>query len=226
MKCLHNHQRAAKVLTIALMMTVLTQAQNPTSVERQQSGFYGYFGLGIGCLTGQPDVEDNTNEPLALKSTTLAQDMAIEPDIEMGVGDIIHYFDLEAGVAYRYYQIETYGSLEFATGNYGYSFTRTSPMLGGNFYIPLGKPGKHAMYFGSAFNYNFVNADVFNDSNWGYRLQYGFSFQYGEWDLQPYLIYNSCKLSDNYNGQNLNINFSSIQIGVLLSWHSIIYFKD
>lgn len=226
MKWLHNHQRVAKVLIIALMMSVLTHAQDSTNVSKRYSGFYGYFGLGIGFLTGEPDVDPYANEPYALKSNALAQDMTFEPDIEIGIGDVINYLDLEAGVAYRYYLIEAFGSLEFASGDYGYNFIRVSTSLGGNFYIPLGKPGKHAMYLGSAFNYNFVNSKYFTDSSFGYKIQYGFSFQYSDWDLQPYLIFNSVKLTDTYQGQNLNINFSSIQIGILLSVHPIIYFKD
>jgi len=69
--------------------------------------------------------------------------------------------------------------------------------------------------------------EEFSASSPGFRLQAGFSLQFGTFNLQPFGAFNyaSATDTDNQDWEDFNLNYTNGQIGVNFSFHPKINFK-
>jgi hypothetical protein len=193
--------------------------------ERRQSGLYPIFGIGIGGFYPQ-DVNDYIQNEIDAKGYYDTYNT-----------ELYMFIELKGGLTYRLKRFDFSGIVEWdlapkvimvsgGNGNLNYNFTRVAPTISTNYYFPLGS-GKHALFIGGAIHYNILKFKNYSAAAPGYKIQFGSSMQFGRFNLQPYLAYNYATASDNdpIMGNDFELNYTGGQIGVICSFHDLIYFK-
>jgi hypothetical protein len=87
--------------------------------------------------------------------------------------------------------------------------------------------GVHAFFLGGGVHYSFMMLEDFSASNPGFRIQAGVSLQFNKINLQPFsaFIYAAATDSSNPDWGNFNMNYTSGQIGLNISFHQRINYK-
>ncbi len=93
-----------------------------------------------------------------------------------------------------------------------YNFTRVSPGILSKFYFPI-KSGRHSFYIGPGVNYHFMKFEEFEASNVGGKLQFGLSYNFKRFSLQPYMCYDYAVATDDNQTASLELNYSGLQVG-------------
>jgi hypothetical protein len=157
--------------------------------------------------------------------------------------ELYMYYEIKGGVTFRLKNVDFSGLLEYDIApkfvivkgggdNITYGFSRFSPEISTNFYIP-NKTGKNAFFIGAGVNYSFMKFKDFSASNPGFKLQAGYSLQFGKLNLQPYAAFRYVKAIDSSDvvwgtddeHSNFELNYTGGQIGVVLSFHPRINYK-
>jgi hypothetical protein len=215
----------SKKLVKLLLMIILIL---PGNLAKSQSSFaiYPSFSIGLGFFYPS-DVNDYiTNEMMSSYTETYNTDIYLN-------------FELRGGLSFRMKKLEISGSFECAfapkvvVGADSYSFNRFSPLVSAIYYIPVGSSGKNALLVGGGIHYNFLKFEDFKGSNPGLKLMVGYSMQAGHFNLQPNLSVNIIKAegsSDYDNGfgyttNYLDLNYTGVNIGVILSFHRKISYR-
>ena len=102
-----------------------------------------------------------------------------------------------------------------------YHFDKFSTGFITKFHIPV-KSGKHSIFFAPGLHYNFMkfvdyNKNVYKGNAIGARVEGGLSFNFGSFNLQPFIFYDYAKAIDKTN-YDFELNYSGVQIGVDFSF--------
>ncbi|MCX6335213.1 MAG: hypothetical protein NT092_13105 [Bacteroidia bacterium] len=152
--------------------------------------------------------------------------------ILLGSTDLIMYEDVSVFLNFKTRWIDITPTLEYAIspkiviGAENFYFTRVSPGVLANFFIPTGLSGKNAVFIGGGFQYHtmkFTESDGpadFKGNDLGFRIQLGYDLQFGNFNLQPVLAYNVAKtMGKQTSGSPLDMNYSGGQIGINMIFH-------
>jgi hypothetical protein len=211
------------VMIIALMLPVsILQSQESST---RSTAVYPTFGFGIGFF-----YPSDVNDYIQYEIDDLGYTDQYNTSLYM-------YLEIKGGLTFRMKKMDISGSLEYCiapkwvvvTGggsNLTYSYTRLSPVITANYYIPL-KSGRHAFFLGGGVHYNIMKFKKFSASSPGFKLQAGFSLQMGKFNLQPYVAFNYVKATDSSDQVwgDFDMDYTGGQIGIMLSFHPRINYK-
>ncbi|MBN1416215.1 MAG: hypothetical protein JW973_14025 [Bacteroidales bacterium] len=150
---------------------------------------------------------------------------------QVGFSEMILYEEVQGFLTYRIKFVDITSLVEYAIGpklfivipgdDQYYFFHRLSPGLLANFYIPVGS-GKHAIYIGGGAQYHFMWFEEFKGNTIGFRLQAGFSLQFGRFNIQPHLAFNLAKAvhKDESTDRTFDLNYTGGNLGINVSIHS------
>jgi len=116
-------------------------------------------------------------------------------------------------------------SPKIVIGAEDFYFTRVSPGVLANFFIPTGMSGKTAFFIGGGFQYHALklsgsDMNPYTGNDLGLRFQLGYDLQFGNFNLQPVLAFNVIKdLGTTASGSFLEMDYTGGQIGVNMSFH-------
>jgi hypothetical protein len=185
---------------------------------------YPTFGVGIGFFYPR-DVNNYIESSLPSGYTT-----------EYGFSELIMYLDVHAGITFRMKQFDISGMVEYDIApklimvtngdDINFFYNRLAPGITANYYIPVAS-GRHAFFIGGGVNYSFLKLEDFTASNPGFRLQAGFSLQFGKFNLQPFGAFNYVSATDSSDPdwEDFKMNYTSGQIGVNMSFHPRMNYK-
>lgn len=204
-----------KSIVVVILLVITTASLN--AQETNKSALYPGFGIGFGFFY-PGDINDYLAETYVSYET-----------INM---DMYMYYPLQAFLTYKIKRFDVTGIVEYATGpkyevTYSdwYFFNRFSPGVVGNIFFPVGS-GKHAFYAGLGAQYHIMTFEEFSASNIGFRLQGGFSLQFGKINLQPHFALNIVSADDDSSVNNkFNLNYTGGQIGVNVSFHKPVAYR-
>jgi hypothetical protein len=146
--------------------------------------------------------------------------------ILFGNTDMIIYYELSAFLNFKTRWVDVQPTLTYAIapkiiiGAESFYFSRVSPGVLANFFIPTGLSGKNALFIGGGFQYHMMDFDNFEGNDLGFRLQLGFDLQFGGFNLQPVLALNIAEAKGTApSASPLNMNYTGGQIGINMSFH-------
>jgi len=147
--------------------------------------------------------------------------------ILFGVTDMFIYYEVSGFLKFKTKWFEVTPAFTYAispkivSGAEEFYFTRMSPGCMANFFIPVGFEGKNAIFIGGGMQYHMMKFEEFEGDNLGYRIQLGFDFQFGSFNLQPVLAFNIANVPDGMfvNDIIYDLNYTGGQIGVNMSFH-------
>jgi hypothetical protein len=216
-----------KLLKLGLFAALILTCLNLKSQDSTAKSLtvYPTFGLGIGFF-----YPEDVNQ-------------YIEDEIVAGYGssyntNMYMYLEVKGGVTFRLKQVDFSALLEYDIApkfvmvsdgdNFSYTFSRISPEISANYYIPS-RSGKNAFFIGGGVNYSFMTFKEFSASNPGFKIQLGYSMQMGKFNLQPYGAFRYVKATDSSSSDpvwdNFELSYTGGQIGVLLSFHPPVKYK-
>jgi hypothetical protein len=216
-----------KISKLTLIAVILLQGLTLKSQESPSKSLLVYpsFGFGIGFFYPK-DVNDYIKE-----------------EIISGYGstvntDLYMYLEIKGGITFRLKNVDFNAMLEYDIApkyvvvsgggdNFSFAFTRIAPEISANYYIP-GESGKNAFFIGGGVNYSFMSFKEFKASNPGFKLQAGYSMQFGKFNMQPYLAFRYVKATDtssDVNWPKFNLDYTGGQIGIILSFHQRMNYK-
>lgn len=182
------------------------------------SGFYPGIGIGFGFFYPRGVNEYINNE---LSSYYM----------QYGTQEMFMYYDLEGSLTYKMKWFDVTALAEYAIGPkfilitntsewITYGFSRFSPGMLADFYLPFGT-GRHAVFMGGGAQYHFMKFKTVKAHNIGFRIQAGVSLQFRKINIQPLLAFNIANAKDEMtvNEQLYDLNFTGGQLGVKLSFH-------
>lgn len=214
----------SKLLQLLLIVFVLMPGMAVQSQEttNKTNAVYPTFGVGFGFFY-PGDVNDYIE--YSLPSSYI---------IEYGTPEIFMLIDLHAGVTFRMKRFDVSAMLEYDIApkfimveggdDITFVFSRVAPGITANYYVPVGT-GRHAFFLGGNVNYSFMIFEDFRASSPGFKIQLGFSMQFGKFNLQPFGAFNYASGTDSDNsswGKDFKLNFTNGQVGVYLSFHPAI----
>lgn len=208
------------LLVVSMLMPGMTVKSQETTAK--SNAVYPTFGVGFGFFHPE-DVNDYIE--YSLPSGYIS---------EYGTEDIFMLIDLHAGITFRMKRFDISAMLEYdiapkfiiieGADNQTHVFSRVAPGITANIYIPVGT-GRHAFFLGGNVNYSFMSFKDFRASSPGFKLQLGFSMQFGKFNLQPFGAFNYASGKDTDNaawGKDFSLNYTNGQVGVYLSFHPAI----
>jgi hypothetical protein len=214
-----------KLSILALILVLILPGLTLKSQETSAKSFAVYPTLGFGIGFFYPkDVNDYIKEEIVASYSS-----AVNTDLYM-------YLEIKGGVTFRLKSVDFSMLLEYdiapkfvvVTGgdDFAYSFTRFSPEISANYYIP-NKSGKHAFFIGGGVNYSFMRFKEFSASSPGFKLQMGYSLQFGKLNLQPNVAFRYVKATDSSDDiwGDFDLDYTGGQIGVILSFHPRMNYK-
>jgi len=209
------------IILLILPSIVLHSQESSTG----SGAFYPSFGVGFGFFY-PGDVNDY-----------IQNEMDELGYIEEYNTDMYLYLEIRGGLTYRIKNFDFNGFLEYDIApkwimvegggdDLSYSYSRISPLISVNYFIPVGS-GKHAFFLGGGVNYSFMKFKEYSASNPGFKLQAGFSLQFGKFNMQPFGAFNYAKATDTSDPDqgDFELNYTSGQIGVNFSFHPTINYK-
>jgi hypothetical protein len=147
------------------------------------------------------------------------------------------YLEAKAGLTYRLKSFDVTGGIEYnlapkyviveggSVSSITYFYHRFSPEISANYYIS-NKNGKNAFFLGGGINYSFLSFEEFSASAPGFKLQLGYSLQFGKFNLQPYGAFRYTKVTDSSHDMgDFVMTYTGGQIGVTMSFHPLIPYK-
>ncbi len=214
-----KYRNLAKILCRMPVIVVLAFYISQPSAEAQEKKFA--VGPGLSINAGYFDPED--------VNTYIANELR-NYQIFLGTSDMFLYYEASAFIKFKTRLVEFLPSFSYAispkivTGaDENFYFTRMSPGFIANFFIPVGFRGEHAFLIGGGVQYNIMAFEGYEGKGLGYRVQAGFDFQFGNFNLQPTIAYNIAEAT----GKNpeaeireLNLNYSGLQLGVVMSFYT------
>ncbi len=221
-----------KWLPACLVVMLLCIALSPVKSQEASSksvAVYPTIGFGIGFFYPQ-DVNQ-----------------FIKDEIISGYGasyntDLYMYLELKGGVTVRLKKVDFSALLEYDIApkivmvtngeSFSFGYSRVSPEISANYYIP-NQSGKNAFFIGGGVNYSFMSFKGFNASSPGFKLQAGYSMQFGKFNMQPYVAFRYSRATDTSDAvwgdadQNTEFTLDYIggQIGIILSFHPRMLYK-
>jgi len=146
--------------------------------------------------------------------------------IIFGNTDLIAYYELSAFLNFKTRWVDVQPTLTYAIapkiiiGAESFYFTRVSPGVLANFFIPTGLSGKNALFIGGGFQYHIMSFDKYEGNDLGFRLQLGYDMQLGGFNLQPVLAFNIANtIGTAPSASPLEMNYTGGQIGINMSFH-------
>ena len=217
--------KAKALFWFAFMVIMSWQTLFSQDKVAKTSAFYPSFGLGIGFFYPS-DVNDYIDLDMAYQGVegTFNTDLYMYLEVKAGLTYRMKSFDLTGGIEYdvapKYVVVEGGSS-----GSLTYFYHRVSPEISANYYIS-NKNGKNAFFIGGGFNYSFLSFEESNASAPGFKVQLGYSMQFGKFNLQPYGAFRYTKATDSSTGiGDFVMDYTGGQIGVNMSFHPLILYK-
>jgi hypothetical protein len=207
-------------LVIMSWQTMLSQDS-----AAKTSAFYPSLGLGIGFFYPS-DVNDYMEFDMASQGVagTYNTTMYMYLEVKAGLTYRMKSFDITGGIEYNVapkYIIVEGGSVN----SISYFYHRLSPEISANYYIS-NKNGKNAFFIGGGINYSFLSFEEFSASAPGFKVQLGYSMQFGKFNLQPYGAFRYTRATDSSTGMgDFVMDYTGGQIGVTMSFHPMILYK-
>ena len=210
--------RGVCLATGIFMMMFSTLGMNAQEGITKKSAFYPGIGIGFGFFYPK-----GVNEFISNDLSSYYQ--------QLGTFDMFMYYEVNGFLTYRMKWFDVTALAEYAIApkfilisntsemiTYGYS--RFSPGMLANFYVPMGS-GRHAVMLGGGAQYHFMRFKEFKGNNIGFRLQAGVSLQFGKLNLQPLLAFNLANVNDGMlvNGKLYDLNYTGGQLGINVSIH-------
>lgn len=224
--CVVLSKSKTKVILWLLFSVVMSwQTSHSQDLPAKTSAFYPTFGLGIGFFYPS-DVNDY-----------IVIDMANQGAVGTFNTKMYMYLEAKAGLSYRMKSFDITGGLEYdmapkyviveggSVNSITYFYHRLSPEISANYYIP-NKSGKNAFFFGGGVNYSFLSFEDFSASAPGFKVQLGYSLQFGNFNLQPYGAFRYTRATDSSTGMgDFVLGYTGGQIGVTMSFHPLIPYR-
>jgi hypothetical protein len=196
--------------------TLNAQEANP-----QKMIIYPSFGVAAGFFSPS-DVNDYIEASLALKGIVK----------QYGTTDMFVNYEVHGGVTFRLKKMDFSGELAYGFSpkwilvengeNQNYFFSRVSPGISANYYIPMNSK-KMEFFLGGGVQYHFMKFEDFEASNPGFCLRAGISMQFGRFNMQPNVSFLYAKSEDNSTGEFIQspfvLNYTSGIIGIIMSFH-------
>jgi hypothetical protein len=218
---------------IGTFMVIVLLFSSSGALHSQETGksflVYPTFGFGIGFFY-PGDVNDYIQEELLAGVTDVIN------------GDLYMYLEVKGGLTFRLKSADISLLAEYNIGpkivtvsggdDFSFAYTRFSPEISGNYYFP-GKSGRNAFFIGAGINYSFMKFEEFSASAPGFKLQAGYSMQFGKFNLQPYGAFRYVKATDSSDAvwgdmdqySEMELDYTGGQIGVILSFHPGMSYK-
>jgi len=212
-----------KLLNLSLIAVLLLPGLTLKSQESSAKSMAVYPTLGFGIGFFYPkDVND------------YIQDEIISDYGSSYNTDLYMYLEIKGGVTFRLKSVDFSALLEYdiapkfvvvsGGNNISYSYSRFAPEISVNFYIP-NQSGNHAFFIGGGVNYSFMHFKEFSASSPGFKLQLGYSLQFGKFNLQPNVAFRYVKATSSSKDVDFDLDYTGGQIGVILSFHPRINYK-
>lgn len=214
------------VLTLLCIISIPVRGQESTITSSPSSGglsVYPTFGFGIGFFYPS-DVNDYIAQDI------VAGNVSVNTDIYM-------YLEIKGGLTFRLKKVDFNALIEYDMApkfitvsgggdDFSYSYNRFSPEISANYYIS-NKSGRNAFFVGAGINYSFMKFEEFSAAAPGFKVQLGYSMQFGKFNLQPYGAFRYSKATDSSDAtwgsfdenSEITLDYIGGQIGVILSFH-------
>jgi hypothetical protein len=149
-----------------------------------------------------------------------------------GTTDMFVNYEIKGGVTFRLKHVDFSGDLAYGIApkwiivtngsNMNYYFTRISPGMSANYYIPM-KSKRMEFFMGGGVQYHFMKFESLKASSPGFCLRAGVSMQFGRFNMQPYVSFLYAKSEDTYldylGEKSFEMNYTSGIIGIIMSFH-------
>ena len=203
------------LITAFLLPCILLHSQESTT----KLSVYPTFGIGTGLFYPR-----DVNKYIENETSNMI--------VTSGIGGftLLSYYEIKGGITFRLKNVDFNGMLEYDIApkyvlvtngdNVSYMYSKFSPEISTNFYIP-GKSGKHAFFIGGGLNYIFLKFKQYSAASPGFKLQLGYSMQFGNFNVQPNIAFKYIKAND----FNFNLDYSGVLISVIFSFHKRINYK-
>jgi hypothetical protein len=186
-----------------------------------QMKVYPSFGIAAGFFHPS-DVNDYIAASLAVAGVTK----------QYGTTDMFVNYEIHGGVTFRWKRMDFSGEFALAYApkwvlvengdNMNFFFNRISPGISANYYIPM-KSDKMDFFLGGGVQYHFMKFEDFKSNSPGFCLRAGVSMQFGKFNMQPNVSFLYAKSEDSLTGDfsegNFVMNYTSGQIGIIMSFH-------
>jgi len=211
---------------ILLLTSVLQLVSESGIVNAQESGsqkmiIYPSFGVAAGFFS-PGDVNDYITESLAFSGIVK----------QYGTTDMFVNYEVHGGVTFRLKKLDFSGELAYGFSpkwilvengdNVNFFFSRVSPGIAANYYIPMNSE-KMEFFLGGGVQYHFMKFESFKASSPGFSLRAGVSMQFGRFNLQPNVSFHYAKSEDDSTGEYMQnafvMNYTSGIIGIIMSFH-------
>lgn len=202
---------------ICLSSSAIAQQDNT-----RKFGVYPGFGFGIGYFNPEQ------------VNLYIENDLPDNIYMQYGSTDLFLYEELHIFVTCRIRWLDITSLVDYALGpkfimisgssNQFYNFSRISPGLLVNFYIPTGS-SRHAFFIGGGVQFHFMNFEEYGGNTIGYRANIGYNLQLSKVGLQPNIAFNLAKAEDDLGSYKFELNYTGLQIGLNVSFHKPIAYK-
>ncbi len=214
------------VLTLLCVFSFPVQGQESTTSTSTASGglsVYPTFGFGIGFFYPS-DVNDYIEQNIVASYTSVNAEIYMYLEVKGGITFRLKNVDFNALLEYD--MAPKYVAVSGAGEDFTYSFNRLSPEISTNYYISS-KSGRNAFFVGAGINYSFMKFEEFNAAAPGFKIQLGYSMQFGKFNLQPYGAFRYSKATDSSDvtwgtlneNSEISLDYIGGQIGVIFSFH-------
>lgn len=199
--------KAALLVFLALLLSV-------TTVCSQDYKKFA-FGPGLSINIGVFNPED--------VNSYIASDLS-NYTIIFGNTDMIIYYEVAGLMNFKTRWVDFTPMFAYAIspkiilGADEYYFTRMSPGILANFFIPIGFSGKHALMLGGGVQYHNMKFKEYSGTTIGFRAQVGFDLQLGNFNMQPLIAFNIAN-AEAVMGYAGDLNYTGGQIGLIMSFH-------
>lgn len=148
---------------------------------------------------------------------------------EFGTTDMFVNYEIKGGVTFRLKHVDFSGDLAFGVApkwiivtngsNMNYYFTRISPGISANYYMPM-KSKRMEFFLGGGVQYHFMKFEDIKGHTPGFTLRAGISMQFGKFNMQPNVSFLYARTDDtNLMRNGFILNYTSGLIGIIMSFH-------
>jgi hypothetical protein len=201
-----------------LIFFFLTVCLSATTLHAQNFKKFA-FGPGLSINVGVFNPEEiNQYIATALNDYTIV----------FGNTDLIMYYELSGCLNFKTRWVDVSPTFTYAiapkiiVGAQSFYFTRISPGVLANFFIPTGMSGKTALFIGGGIQYHMMKFEEYEGNNIGFKVQLGYDLQFGNFNMQPVLAFNIATAAGQipqYPSSTLDMNYTGGQIGINMSFH-------
>ena len=204
-----------KLLLFSILICYLFRANSIAQENSKKTNICPGFGIGIGFFNPK-----GVNEYINYELSSYYQ--------QFGTFDMFMYYELNGSVTLKIKQLDVTALAAYAISPKfiiisntsdikTYTYSRLSPGILANYYIPFGT-GRYSLFIGGGAQFHHLKFKEFNGNNIGIRLQVGLNLKFGNTNMQPHIALNLAKVKDGMivNSELYDLNFTGGQVGINL----------